>query len=203
MTTAERAHGMNELPPRSGGTGAPPWQVVTADAAARLIQPGQRVLVGSACATPRTVLEALERLPVPTPGVTLVHALTDRVGVGDPPRCYYRDPRDGPAEVAYMVDPGWQGGGLATALHARTVEYARSHGVRGLVADVLTSNPAMLAVFRHGTGHDLRTDADAGVYEVRMMFTEEAVVGSWTPRVNAFRHVRDRPPGPRVRYARR
>jgi acyl-CoA hydrolase/GNAT superfamily N-acetyltransferase len=86
---------------------------------------------------------------------------------------YYRDPRDSFAEVAYMVAPDWQGGGLATALHARTVEYARGHGVRGLTADVLMSNPAMLKVFRRGAGHGLRMDADAGVYEIRMKFVEE------------------------------
>ena len=68
---------------------------------------------------------------------------------------YYRDPRDDFAEVAYMVEPDWQGSGLATALHARTVEYARAHGVRGLTADVLMSNPAMLKVFRRGVGHTL------------------------------------------------
>jgi acyl-CoA hydrolase/RimJ/RimL family protein N-acetyltransferase len=85
---------------------------------------------------------------------------------------YYRDPRDSYAEVAYMVDPDWQGNGVATALHARTVEYARAHGVRGLTADVLMSNPAMLKVFRRGAGHTLRMDADAGVYEVRMEFTD-------------------------------
>jgi RimJ/RimL family protein N-acetyltransferase len=87
---------------------------------------------------------------------------------------YYRDPRDLFAEVAYMVEPDWQGSGLATALHARTVEYARGHGVRGLTADVLMSNPAMLKVFRRGVGHTLRLEADAGVYEVRMRFTEES-----------------------------
>jgi acyl-CoA hydrolase/GNAT superfamily N-acetyltransferase len=86
---------------------------------------------------------------------------------------YYRDPRDNFAEVAYMVEPDWQGSGLATALHARTTEYARAHGVRGFTADVLMSNPAMLKVFRRAAGHTLRMDSDAGVYEVRMRFTEE------------------------------
>ena len=95
---------------------------------------------------------------------------------------YYRDPRDSFAEVAYMVDPGWQGNGLATALHARTVEYARAHGVRGLTADVLMSNPAMLKVFRRGLGHTLRMDADAGVYEVRMRFTDETAAEPSTRR---------------------
>jgi len=65
-------------------------QALSAEEAVRLIQPGQRVFVGSACATPRSLLRALEELPVPIPGVTLVHALTDRVGVGDPPRTAYR-----------------------------------------------------------------------------------------------------------------
>ena len=65
-------------------------QRLTAEEAVRLIQPGQRVFVGSACATPRALLRALEELPIPTPGVTLVHGLTDRVGIGDPPRTAYR-----------------------------------------------------------------------------------------------------------------
>ena len=58
------------------------------------------------------------------------------------------------------------------ALHARTTEYARSHGVRGFSADVLMSNVGMLKVFRGRPGHDLVTELDDGVYEVRMMFTD-------------------------------
>ena len=85
---------------------------------------------------------------------------------------YYVDPRERLAEVAYMVEPEWQGQGLASALHDRTVEYARGHDVRGLTADVLMSNLGMMRVFRRRQGHDLRTDLEDGVYEVRMMFTE-------------------------------
>ena len=85
---------------------------------------------------------------------------------------YYLDPRDRVAEVAYLVDPEWQGSGLATALHARTTEYARSHDVRGFSADVLMSNVGMLKVFRRRPGHDLVTELDDGVYEVQMMFTD-------------------------------
>ena len=85
---------------------------------------------------------------------------------------YHVDPRDGFAEVAYMVEPGWQGTGLATALHARTVGYGRSHGVRGFTADVLMNNLAMLKVFRRGEGYDLHRELEDGVYEVRMTFTE-------------------------------
>ena len=35
-------------------------------------------------------MAALEELPEPPAGVTLVHSLTDRVGVGDPPTTGYR-----------------------------------------------------------------------------------------------------------------
>ena len=41
---------------------------------------------------------------------------------------YYVDPRNGLADVGYMVDPEWQGAGLGSILHNRAVEYARGHG---------------------------------------------------------------------------
>jgi acyl-CoA hydrolase/RimJ/RimL family protein N-acetyltransferase len=63
---------------------------LTPDEAVSTIRSGARVFVGSACATPRTLLEALERLEDPPEGVVLVHFLTDRVGVGEPPRTAYR-----------------------------------------------------------------------------------------------------------------
>ncbi len=85
---------------------------------------------------------------------------------------YYVDPRDGFADVAYMVEPGWQGSGLATALHARTIEYAREHGVRGFTADVLMNNLGMMKVFRRGVGYVLERELEDGVYEVRMPFSE-------------------------------
>ena len=52
------------------------------------MRPGDKVFVGSACATPRALVEALEQLK--RPGVVLVHFLTDRVGTGDPPHTSYR-----------------------------------------------------------------------------------------------------------------
>ena len=54
------------------------------------VRPGDHVFVGSACATPRTLVHALERLEQPPPGVVLVHFLTDGIGVGDPPSTNYR-----------------------------------------------------------------------------------------------------------------
>ena len=56
-------------------------QTLTADEAVQLVRPGDRVWVGSACGSPRALLAALHRLPVPLPGVRLVHFLADGVTV--------------------------------------------------------------------------------------------------------------------------
>ena len=51
-------------------------KLVSAEAAARLIKPGNRVFVGTACATPRALLEALEALTEPPADVQLNYFLT-------------------------------------------------------------------------------------------------------------------------------
>ena len=68
-----------------------------------------------------------------------------------------------------MVDPDWQRTGLASTLHRRMAEYARARGLRGFVAEVLTSNPAMLHVFSRGP-HETRVTTADGVHDVRMLF---------------------------------
>ena len=83
--------------------------------------------------------------------------------------CYYLSPATGLAEVAYMVDPDWQGVGLGGILHAGLVEYAREHGARGLTADVLLGNSRMMRVFKRGD-HSLSVKTDAGVQELTMLF---------------------------------
>jgi acyl-CoA hydrolase/GNAT superfamily N-acetyltransferase len=82
---------------------------------------------------------------------------------------YYLSPASGLAEVAYMVDPDWQGVGLGRVLHAGLVEYARDHGARGLKADVLRGNSPMMRVFERGD-HSLSVTVEAGVAELRMLF---------------------------------
>jgi len=82
---------------------------------------------------------------------------------------YYLSPASGLAEVAYMVDPEWQGVGLGKILHAGLVEYARRHGARGLKADVLPGNSRMMRVFERGD-HSLSVTTEAGVAELRMLF---------------------------------
>jgi RimJ/RimL family protein N-acetyltransferase len=83
--------------------------------------------------------------------------------------CYYLDPATGLADVAYLVDPEWQGAGLGRILHERTLEYARAHGVRGFTASVLPSNDAMLRVFRSGD-HQLASTFRDGSYELTLIF---------------------------------
>ncbi len=51
-------------------------KVIAANKAVRMIRPGQHVFVGTACATPRTLVAALESLPNPPDDVELVHFIT-------------------------------------------------------------------------------------------------------------------------------
>ena len=83
--------------------------------------------------------------------------------------CYYLSPATHLAEVAYMVDPDWQGVGLGGILHAGLVDYARAHGARGLTADMLQSNSRMMRVFKGGD-YALRIKTEGGVQEVTMRF---------------------------------
>lgn len=83
--------------------------------------------------------------------------------------CYYVDPDTGMAEVAYMVDPVWQGRGLGLLLQERLTGYARRHGVRGFTADVLARNEAMLAVMRR-SGCEMSVRKSDGSVEVTLMF---------------------------------
>jgi acyl-CoA hydrolase/GNAT superfamily N-acetyltransferase len=83
--------------------------------------------------------------------------------------CYYLSPATGLAEVAYMVDPEWQGAGLGGILHRGLVEYARQHGARGLTADVMLGNSPMMRIFENGD-YSLSSRTSAGVNELTMLF---------------------------------
>ncbi len=52
-------------------------RIASATEAVRLIQPGNNVYIGAACATPRLLAHALESLDKPPAGTTLFHFLTD------------------------------------------------------------------------------------------------------------------------------
>ena len=125
--------------------------------------------------------------------------------VGDPEAervvgtsCYFLDPRTGLADVAYMVDPAWQGAGLGSLLQARTIEYARAHGVRGFTADVLLGNEPMLGVFRR-SGCQMTSQLVEDAYEVQLLFEEPAVkpAGGVTAPPGGGRGATSRTRGPR------
>jgi acyl-CoA hydrolase/RimJ/RimL family protein N-acetyltransferase len=82
---------------------------------------------------------------------------------------YYVDPSTNLADVAYIVHPEWQGVGLASAMQARTIEYARNRGLRGFTADVLIENKAMLRVFER-SGLALSRRTEQGVHELKVLF---------------------------------
>lgn len=52
-------------------------KLTTAEAAVSAIQPGARIYVGTACATPRTLVRALETSPNNLADVQLFHFLTN------------------------------------------------------------------------------------------------------------------------------
>ena len=62
--------------------------------------------------------------------------------------CYFIDPSTNIAETAFMVHPDWQGSGLGTALQKRMMEHAMARGVRGFIAEILSSNPNMIRLAR-------------------------------------------------------
>ncbi|HEX6327187.1 MAG TPA: GNAT family N-acetyltransferase [Jiangellaceae bacterium] len=100
--------------------------------------------------------------------MTFAAVLGDRetgeiVGTGS----YFVDPETAMADVAYMVDPAWQGKGLGSELHAITLDHARRHGVRGFTADVLTGNDPMMTIFRRSPGN-LEIVEDEDQFEIAL-----------------------------------
>lgn len=57
--------------------------------------------------------------------------------------CYYVDFSTKLADIAYMILPEWQGIGLGKVLQQRITEYAKSKGLRGFKADILSENIKM------------------------------------------------------------
>jgi len=64
--------------------------------------------------------------------------------------CYFIDPTDNLAEVAYMIRPEWQRCGLGSALQQRMTEYAQSKGLGGFKANILVENIKMQQVIKKG-----------------------------------------------------
>ncbi len=82
---------------------------------------------------------------------------------------YVIDPSTNLAETAFMVHPDWQGLGLGSALQRRLAEHAQSRGVRGFVADILTTNERMIRLAAGGAGQ-VRRDSLGGSVQITTLF---------------------------------
>jgi acyl-CoA hydrolase/GNAT superfamily N-acetyltransferase len=82
---------------------------------------------------------------------------------------YVMDHATNLAEVAFMIRPEWQSVGLGRALQGRLAEYARSKGLRGFTAQILTENDKMIKLIKQ-VSDKIETKCDAGVLEVTVLF---------------------------------
>lgn len=69
------------------------------------------------------------------------------------------------AEVAFVVADRWQHHGVATVLLRRLVAAARARGIHGFVAETMSDNRDMLAVFAE-SGFDVHHDHDLNTVHV-------------------------------------
>src|SRR5215813_1517622 len=85
--------------------------------------------------------------------------------------CYFLNPTNNLAEVAFMVAPEFQGAGLGTALQACLQEYAMSRNVRGFVFEILPRNTSMLRLAARALG-TVTTSRDEEVVHVTALFSD-------------------------------
>ena len=84
---------------------------------------------------------------------------------------YDLDPVSGIGELGIVIADAWQRKGVGTALMRRMVEVGRAHGLKGLRADVLAVNSAMISLLRD-VGADEVPPPDGGVVDVEFRFKE-------------------------------
>jgi len=75
-------------------------------------------------------------------------------------------------DVAFVVDADYQGLGIATYLFRMLARLARQRGARGMTADVLATNHAMLKVFEK-SGFPIRSRFEEGAYALTISFERE------------------------------
>jgi GNAT superfamily N-acetyltransferase len=73
----------------------------------------------------------------------------------------------GEAEVAIVVEDGWQSRGVGKALLAGLARSARRHGIRTFTADVLGENRRMMGLLNSLFG-EVESRAASGAYHVRI-----------------------------------
>jgi ribosomal protein S18 acetylase RimI-like enzyme len=75
-------------------------------------------------------------------------------------------------DVAFVVDEEYQGLGIATYLYRMLARLACQRGARGMTADVLATNQAMIKVFERGD-YPIRTRFDNGAYALTIAFDKD------------------------------
>jgi len=76
-------------------------------------------------------------------------------------------------DAAFVVDEDFQGLGIATYLYQMLARLARQRGARGMTADVLATNQAMIKVFEKG-GYPVRSRFEDGAYALTISFDKDA-----------------------------
>ena len=83
--------------------------------------------------------------------------------------CYFANLSTNTAEVAYMIAPEWQSLGVGKALQERMTEYAKSRGLRGFTAVILSDNPKMVNLAKKAC-NNVSFKREGITYEVTMLF---------------------------------
>lgn len=82
---------------------------------------------------------------------------------------YVKDHATNLAEVAFMIRPEWQSVGLGRALQGRLSEYARSKGLRGFTAQILTEKDKMISLIKQ-VSDQIEIKSANGVLDVVALF---------------------------------
>jgi acyl-CoA hydrolase/GNAT superfamily N-acetyltransferase len=83
--------------------------------------------------------------------------------------CYYLNPKNNRAEVAFVVHDRWQNRGIGTFLLDYLTSVARRQGIGGFTAEVLRANKPMQAVINNSEG-TVSSRLDGNVYSYRIDF---------------------------------
>ena len=87
------------------------------------------------------------------------------VGLGS----YYLNPATQRAEIAFLVADAWQGKGIGTYMMRSLVKTSKSKNIKGLTAEVLRDNVAMIALM-HKSGVPAKSTPAGGSYIFTMDF---------------------------------
>jgi len=160
-------------------TGAAMPRRITADEAVRMVRPGDHVFVGTASATPRTLVRALEALRSPPADVELIHFLTDGAMVYGP---------DGRAATRYRHRCFFVGAEMRDAVRqgvaryvpvpiTRVPELMRNGRVRVDVALVQVTTPDAFGYVSLGVSVDI---VAAAIENARLVIAEVNPALPWT-----------------------